>query len=103
MKFHSIQRRLAIGAVAAALVMPLAVQAGAKEIKIGVIFDYTGPLAAGGSEAGAIGTKIAIDMINERGGVEGYRINAIFADAQSKPEVPSTRPSVCSAARRSTS
>jgi branched-chain amino acid transport system substrate-binding protein len=87
MKFHSIPRRLAIGAVAAALVMPLAVQAGAKEIKIGVIFDYTGPLAAGGSEAGAIGTKIAIDMINERGGVEGYTINAIFADAQSKPEV----------------
>jgi branched-chain amino acid transport system substrate-binding protein len=52
-----------------------------------VIFDYTGPLAAGGSEAGAIGTKIAIDMINERGGVEGNKINAIFADAQSKPEV----------------
>ncbi|CAB1085427.1 hypothetical protein D1AOALGA4SA_12914 [Olavius algarvensis Delta 1 endosymbiont] len=48
-------------------------QAAAKEIKIGVIFDYTGPYAAGGSEPGAVGTKIAIDMINERGGVEGYR------------------------------
>ncbi len=86
MKFHSIRRRLVIGAVAAALVMPLAVQAAAKEIKIGVIFYYTGPLAAGVCEAGAIVTKIAIDMINERGGVEGYKINAIFADAQSKPE-----------------
>jgi branched-chain amino acid transport system substrate-binding protein len=59
----------------------------AKEVKIGVIFDYTGPFAAGGSQAAAIGTKIAIDMINERGGVEGYMIKAIYADAQSKAEV----------------
>ncbi|MEK6210216.1 MAG: ABC transporter substrate-binding protein [Pseudomonadota bacterium] len=59
----------------------------AKEVKIGVIFDYTGPFAAGGSQAAAIGTKIAIDMINERGGVEGYQIRAIYADAQSKAEV----------------
>src|SRR5258708_39084962 len=59
----------------------------AKEIKVGVIYDYTGPFAAGGSQAAAIGTKIAIDMINERGGGEGYRVNAIYADAQSKAEV----------------
>ena len=59
----------------------------AKEIKIGVIFDYTGPFAAGGSEPAAIGTKIAIEMINERGGVEGYMIKAFHADAQSKAEV----------------
>src|SRR5258708_37803002 len=59
----------------------------AKEVKIGVIYDYTGPFAAGVSQAAAIGTKIAIDMINERGGVEGYKINAIYADAQSKAEV----------------
>lgn len=58
-----------------------------KEIKIGVIYDYTGPFAAGGSQAAAIATKIAIEMINEKGGVEGYKINAIYADAQSKAEV----------------
>ena len=58
-----------------------------KEIKIGVIYDYTGPLAAGGSLAGAMGTKAAIDMINERGGVEGYKIHPIYADAQSKPDI----------------
>jgi len=58
-----------------------------KEIKIGVIYDYTGPFAAGGSQAAGIGTKIAIDMINEKGGVEGYKVNAIYADAQSKGEV----------------
>jgi branched-chain amino acid transport system substrate-binding protein len=58
-----------------------------KEIKIGVIYDFTGPFAAGGSEAAAIGTQIAIDMINERGGVEGYKIVPVTADAQSKAEV----------------
>ena len=58
-----------------------------KEIKIGIIYDYTGPLAAGGSLAGAMGTKAAIEMINERGGIEGYKINAIYADAQSKPDI----------------
>jgi branched-chain amino acid transport system substrate-binding protein len=61
--------------------------AQAKEIKIGVIFDITGPFAAGGSAAANYGTKYAIDMINERGGVEGYKIKAVFADAQSKAEV----------------
>lgn len=59
----------------------------AQEVKIGVIYDYSGPFAAGGSQAAALGTKIAIDMINERGGVSGYKINAIYADAQSKAEV----------------
>ncbi len=58
-----------------------------KVIRIGVIYDFTGPFAAGGSEAAAIGTRIAIDLVNERGGVEGYRIEPVWADAQSKAEV----------------
>jgi len=58
-----------------------------KEIKIGFIYDVTGPFAGGGSEAAQIGTKAAIDYFNEKGGVMGYRINAIFADAQSKVDV----------------
>ena len=62
-------------------------QAQQKEIKVGVIYDYTGAFAAGGSEAAGVGTKIAIDMLNERGGVEGYKIVPIYADAQSKAEV----------------
>ena len=73
-----------------ALVMAgFAVSASAqqKEIKIGVIYDLTGPFAAGGSAAANYGTKYAIDMINERGGVEGYKIVPIYADAQSKAEV----------------
>ncbi len=58
-----------------------------KEIKIGVIYDLTGPFAAGGSNASYLGTKYAIDMINEKGGVEGYKIKPIYADAQSKADV----------------
>jgi len=78
-------RALAI-ATALAATTSLALAQG-KELKVGVIFDFTGPFAAGGSQAAAVGTKIAIDMINERGGVEGYKIKAITADAQSKAEV----------------
>jgi ABC-type branched-subunit amino acid transport system substrate-binding protein len=64
-----------------------------EEITIGVIYDFTGPFAAGGSEAAAIGTQIAIDMVNEQGGVEGHKITPIVADAQSKAEVATSRPS----------
>lgn len=73
----------AIGLVAIAS-LPAAAQ---KEIKIGAIYDYTGAFAGGGSLPAAIATKIAIDMINERGGVEGYKIVATYADAQSKTDV----------------
>ena len=83
----SMLRALATAVAAVALIAPLQAQAQRKEVKIGVIYDYTGPFAAGGSQAAALGTKIAIDMINERGGVEGYKINATYADAQSKAEV----------------
>jgi len=71
----------------AALLATAAPAAAQNEIKIGVIYDLTGPFAAGGSQAAAIGTQIAIDMINERGGVEGYKVVPINADAQSKADV----------------
>ena len=82
-------RFLAAGFLAAATlgILALPVSADDKEIKIGVIFDYTGPYAAGGSALQAAGARILIDYLNREGGVEGYKINAIYADAQSKPEV----------------
>jgi len=70
-----------------ALAVPGAVDAQAKKLKIGVVFDYTGPLAGGGSDLHALGAKIMIDYFAKRGGVEGYAIEALYADAQSKPEV----------------
>ena len=72
-----------------ALVVGAALAAGAAraEVKIGVIYDYTGAFAGGGSKAAAIGNKIAIDMVNEKGGVEGQKIAPTYADAQSKTDV----------------
>jgi len=83
--------RLASGLLAVALLVavPLAsdAHAQAKKLKIGVVFDYTGPLAGGGSELHALGAKIMIDYFAKKGGVEGYQIEAVYADAQSKPDV----------------
>jgi ABC-type branched-subunit amino acid transport system substrate-binding protein len=72
-----------------ALVLLMASESGAqgKKLKIGVIYDYSGPLAGGGSDLHALGAKIMIDHFVKKGGVEGYQIEALYADAQSKPEV----------------
>jgi ABC-type branched-subunit amino acid transport system substrate-binding protein len=89
-----LHRRLARalrGLAAAALLLAAGATAQAqdatKSIKIGVIYDLTGPFAGGGSELHYLGAKIMIDWFNAHGGVEGYKINAIYADAQSKPDV----------------
>jgi branched-chain amino acid transport system substrate-binding protein len=70
----------------AALAMAVTAQAQEKKLKIGVIFDLTGPLAGGGSELEYLGAKIMIDHFAKTG-VEGYKIEAVYADAQSKPDV----------------
>src|SRR5499433_1215028 len=77
---------------AAAVLFVLAVVLGralaqGKKLKIGVVYDYTGPLAGGGSELHALGAKIMIDYFIKKGGVEGYQLEAVYADAQSKPDV----------------
>ena len=78
----------AMAGLAAMLALgPATVLAQTKEIKIGLIFDQTGPFAGGGSVATQLGSKYAIEIMNERGGVEGYKIVPIFADAQSKADV----------------
>src|ERR687898_3628728 len=80
--------RLLVGLSAAIAVLGMAVNAEAQEkkIKIGVIYDLTGPLAGGGSELQNIGAKIMLDQYAKTG-VEGYKVEAVYADAQSKPDV----------------
>src|SRR6195256_5861506 len=78
-------RHVVVAVMALAFACPTPAQQ--KEIKIGFIYDVTGPFAGGGSEPAQLGTKAAVDLFNEKGGVEGYRINAVFADAQSKVDV----------------
>ncbi len=78
-----------LGPVVAALAifgLVAAAQAQDKKLKIGVVYDLTGPLAGGGSELQYIGAKIVLDQFTKTG-VEGYKIEAIYADAQSKPDV----------------
>jgi len=77
--------KLSLGTIVCAVV--LAATSASADIKIGVMYDYTGPFAGGGSKAAAIGNKIAIDMINEKGGVEGHKIVPTYTDAQSKTDV----------------
>ena len=49
-------------------------------IRIGTIFDLSGPFAAAGSVPSAIGTQIAVDLVNERGGVAGkYKVETVNA------------------------
>ena len=51
----------------------------AEVIKIGVIQPRSGPLAVSGEDS-YWGTKIAIDMVNEAGGIKGKKIEAVVAD-----------------------
>jgi branched-chain amino acid transport system substrate-binding protein len=78
------------GAIAAVALLAAPLTAGAQEkpIRIGVLYDHSGPFAAAGSVPGAIGTQIAIDLVNEKGGVLGkHKIETVDADSQSKADV----------------
>ena len=82
--------RLACGAILAGLLVASSgarADDAAKTLKIGVVYDLSGPFAGGGSELHYLGAKIVIDWVNAKGGVDGYKINPIYADAQSKPDV----------------
>src|SRR5216684_3137346 len=89
MRVRGVTRRV-VGAAAIVMALAAALAAQAQEtkkIKIGAIFDYSGPFAGGGSELHALGAKIIIDHFIKQGGVAGYQLEAIYADAQSKPDV----------------
>src|SRR5689334_24384725 len=62
--------------------------AQAQTIKIGILFDHTGPFSAAGSLNCWRGAKMIIDYVNEKGGVLGkYKIVQVDGDGQSKAEV----------------
>ena len=85
------RRSLLKGTAAAAAVVSLdwtRAQAQGETVRIGTIYDLSGPFAAGGSIASSVGNEIAIDLVNEKGGVAGkYKVVPVKADSQSKADV----------------
>src|SRR5262249_35858394 len=55
-------------------------------IKVGVLQSTTGTLGDGGS-AVVDATLLALDEVNQRGGVRGRRVEAVFRDGRSDPAV----------------
>jgi branched-chain amino acid transport system substrate-binding protein len=79
---------LAVALLALTVAPPPAADAQAPTIKIGLLFDHSGPFSAAGSLNCWRGAKMMIDLINERGGVLGkYKIVQVDGDSQSKAEV----------------
>jgi branched-chain amino acid transport system substrate-binding protein len=75
-------------AVAVTAVPRRAADAQGQTIKIGILFDHSGPFSAAGSLNCWRGAKMMIDLINEKGGVLGkYKIVQVDGDSQSKAEV----------------
>src|SRR6059036_1401680 len=77
-----------VALVAVATVPQSPVSAQGQTIKVGVLFDHTGPFSAAGSLNCYRGAKMLIDYVNEKGGVLGkYKIIQVDGDSQSKAEV----------------
>jgi branched-chain amino acid transport system substrate-binding protein len=60
----------------------------ASTIKIGLLYDHSGPFSAAGSLNSWRGAKMMIDYVNEKGGVLGkYKVVQVDGDSQSKADV----------------
>jgi len=64
--------------------LPIAVQAQEKVIRIGAMYPMTGRAGLYGIDSVAA-AEMAIDEINGKGGVKGYKIDATFTDSKAKP------------------
>ncbi len=86
---HLNRRRILQGAAAtAAIGSPAILRAQPAMVKIGILQPVTGGLAQDG-EYGRLGADIAINEINNGGGIKslgGARIQMVFGDARSNPE-----------------
>ncbi len=80
------RRTLLAGAGALAAGRTFAQGSGAP-IRLGLLHDLSGPFAGAGSVPLAAGAELAIELFNERGGVDGRMVQAVSADSQSRAEV----------------
>jgi branched-chain amino acid transport system substrate-binding protein len=76
-------------ALAASAALPIGARGQGAPVKIGVLHPVTGFLAYSGGLS-RLGARMAIEDINAAGGIKslgGAKLEAVLADAQSKPEV----------------
>src|SRR5437660_10958798 len=79
---------LLVGAVALTAAGSKSADAQGQTIKIGTLYDHSGPFSAAGSLNCWRGAKMMIDYVNEKGGVLGkYKIVQVDGDSQSKADV----------------
>jgi hypothetical protein len=93
MRVRGVTRRV-VGAAAIAMGLAAALAAHAQEtkkIKIGVIYDYSGPFAGGGSELHALGAKIMLDHFIKQGGSKATRSSRSMPTPKASPMWRSTR------------
>ncbi|MEI6304327.1 MAG: ABC transporter substrate-binding protein [Betaproteobacteria bacterium] len=84
-----LKQSAALGAATAVAGFPAIAQSQSGPVKIGIVHPVTGFLAYSGNLC-RVGAKLAVDEINAAGGIKslgGAKIDASYADAQSKPEV----------------
>jgi branched-chain amino acid transport system substrate-binding protein len=77
------------GAIGAMMVLPApwgAAFGAAKPFKVGTEQPLSGPGAAGGKTA-LVGMQMAVDRINNNGGINGRPVELVIADDESKPDV----------------
>ena len=91
-RFHVTRRGLMLGTAGFAAVgigMPSVLRAQSQSLKVGILHPVTGGLAYEGEQARK-GALLALEEINAAGGIKsmnGAKIEAVLADAQSKPDV----------------
>ncbi len=76
-------------ALAASAALPLGARGQGAPVKVGVLHPVTGFLAYSGNLS-RLGARMAVEDINAAGGIKalgGAKLEAVLADAQSKPEV----------------
>src|SRR5262249_62082462 len=78
-----------VASLAATAVVASRVDAQGQTIKIGLLFDHSGPFSAAGSLNCWRGAKMIIDFVNEHCGVPcKYKDVQVDGDSQFKAEVP---------------
>lgn len=87
---HLLQTAAGLGLAATVPAMPKGwaqAPASGAPLRVGVMADLSGPFAGAGSIPLFQGAEVAIEIFNERGGVNGRPVQAVSADSQSKADV----------------